>query len=154
MARAGLQQPTSPTTSPQQPQGVAGGSPSVASGVSPSGVGQSRGTTALGAHITPPGAAHGHAAGTGPPPGHPPQGQALRTPQGPSSKIESAAGDSTAVSPLSSDGQGDGAGSTSGVKRSPASNQPASAAHTTEESGDTKSNATGAGTTSESTGKL
>ena len=139
-------QVTSPPISPQQHQ-------SVAADISPSGVPQSRGPVALGAHITPPGAAHGHVAGTGPPPGHPAQGQAIRSPQGPSVKTDIPMSDSATVSPLSTESQGDGAGSPSGAAKRPTSgNQPIAAANATEDSGEEKAIATSSSSESSSTG--
>ena len=129
----------SPPISPQQNQSLAADSPSVAAGLSPTGVTQTRGAAVLGAHNTPPGAAHGHVAGTGPPPGHPAQGQGLRSPQVPSVKTDGGISDSAAVSPLSSESQGDGAGSPSNaVKRTLSGAQPVAAASTTEDSGEEK----------------
>ena len=140
----------SPPISPQQHQSVAADSPSLVTGVSPSGV---RGPVALGSHITPPGAAHGHVAGTGPPPGHPVQGQGLRSPQGPSVKTDTPASESATVSPLSTESQGDGAGSPSGAAKRPLSgNQPIAAANTTEDSGEEKAIAASSSSESSSTG--
>ena len=132
---------TSPPISPQQHPSQATVSTPVAGGLSPAGVSQSRGSTVLGAHTTPPGAAHGYVAGTGPPPVHPVPGQVVRSPQ---SKNETTASDAT--SPLSSDGKGDG--SPSGpVKKSNAS------VNSTEEHGDDKTTTSSASTTSSTTGK-
>lgn len=140
----------SPPISPQQHQSVAADSPSLVGGISPSGV---RGPVALGAHIAPPGAAHGHAAGTGPPPGHPAQGQAIRSPQGPSVKTDTPMSDSATVSPLSTESQGDGAGSPSGAAKRPTSgNQPVAAANATEDAGEEKAIGTSSSTESSSTG--
>ena len=126
---------------PLSPQSGAPTSPSLVAG-----------PAALGAHITPPGAALGHVAGTGPPLGHPAQGQTLRSPQGAPVKMDTS--DSTAVSPRSSESQGDGVGSPSGTTKRPISeNQPVAAANPTEpDSGDDKTVASNASASSGSTG--
>ena len=134
---------TSPPISPQQHPSQATVSTPVAGGLSPAGVSQSRGSTVLGAHTTPPGAAHGYVAGTGPPPVHPVPGQVVRSPQ---SKNETNASDATAASPLSSDGKVDGSPSGQ-VKKSNAS------VNSTEEHGDDKTTTSSASTTSSTTGK-
>ena len=142
---------TSPPVSPQQNQSMTADSPSLSAGLSPTGVAQTRGAAVLG----PPGAAHGHLAGTGPPPGHPAQGQGLRSPQGPSVKTDANLSDSAAVSPLSSESLGDGAGSPSNaVKRTLSGAQPVAAANTTEESGEDKQTASSGAADSSTGGKV
>ena len=142
---------TSPPISPQQNQSMTADSPSLATGLSPTGVAQTRGASVMG----PPGAAHGHLAGTGPPPGHPAQGQGLRSPQGPSVKTDATLPDSAAVSPLSSESLGDGAGSPSNaVKRTLSGAQPVAAANTTEESGDEKQTASSGAADSGTAGRI
>ena len=94
-------------------------------------------------------------AGTGPPPGHPAQGQGLRSPQGPSVKTDATLPDSAAVSPLSSESLGDGAGSPSNaVKRTLSGAQPVAAANTTEESGDEKQTASSGAADSGTAGRI
>ena len=142
---------TSPPISPQQNQSMTADSPSLATGLSPTGVAQTRGAAVMG----PPGVAHGHLAGTGPPPGHPAQGQGFRSPQGHSVKTDATLPDSAAVSPLSSESLGDGAGSPSNaVKRTLSGAQPVAAANTTEESAEEKQTASSGAADSSSEGKF
>ena len=130
---------TSPPISPQQ--NMTADVPSLAA-LSPTGVAQTRGAV-----MGPPGAAHG------PPPGHPAQGQGLRSPQGPTVKTDVAHSDSAAVSPLSLESQ-DGAGSPSNaVKRTLSGAQPVAAGNNTEESGDEKQTASSGAAESGSAGK-
>ena len=138
MVRPGMQVPT-PPISPQQHKPGTGDSPSFAAGLSPSGVAQSRGPAALGAHITPPGAAHVH----GPPPGQQAPKQTVRSPQGQHAKTEATTSDSSNVSPLSSESQDRAQSPSIATKRSPAGNQSAADANATEASGDGKASATG-----------